>query len=121
LSWQKCWLFIILASNRIKFCYTNENQNIIKRTFVLIAFVLVFITCKKDITEVEKLKNPSTDFMEYTNQGKIASGGGKVQIIDTGSTIKNASVEIAKGSLTAETNISISIPSKKYYFGGDST
>jgi uncharacterized protein (TIGR02145 family) len=93
---------------------------------VLVAVLFLLTTCKKgqDVaTPVDKpvVKNPSKDYMEYINQGKIGLGGGKIQVTDPKSPILNAFVDIPAGALKSETTISITVANGRYKFENDST
>ena len=89
-----------------------------KRLFCLVVVLLfLLVTCKKD---EEKPKTPATDYMEYSSEGKIAAGGGKVTLEGT-SSLKGASVSIPSGVLATETKISIQVDNSKRPTGDSSS
>ena len=83
--------------------------------------VIVFNTCKKDQkldTVIEK--NPTKDYMEYTNKGLIGAGGGKIQVTDPKSPLLNAFVDVPAGALKSESTISINPVTGKEKISGNS-
>lgn len=90
-----------------------------KSIFILVLIFATFTFCSKD-KEIEEVKDPAKDFMEYTNEGLIGAGGGKVQVVEPSSPIKNAFVDVPAGALSSSNKISVGLPDKTFEFAGKS-
>lgn len=82
-----------------------------KSIFVLVLVITTLTFCNKD-KEIEEVKDPAKDYMEYNNEGKIASGGGKITL-ESISPLKGASVSIPAGALANETKITVQVDNSK--------
>lgn len=91
-----------------------KTNSVIKvLAFVLLAFLFLLTTCKKgqDVAKpadkpVEK--NPTKDYMEYTGEGLVGAGGGKITLSNSNA-LNGVSVTIPAGSLSSSTNIKIQV------------
>jgi len=82
----------------------------------ILALALI-VTLTFDACDHTEELNPSEDYMVYdANEGVIGKGGGKIQISDPQSPIKNAFIEVPANALSAEANFSITPADNSYAF-----
>lgn len=75
---------------------------------LFVVCLIAFTACKKDKDVPETPKDPSVDFIAYTNEGTISSGGGQVILEDT-SPLKETSINIPSGALTINAKIKVQV------------